>query len=85
MKRQAAWSATVAYSGESLRVIVYRMAETGFTRLPVIDDNEHLVGMVSLDDLVQARSRHLQEERARERVLRLRMPISAHSASERVS
>ena len=76
---------TVAHSDESLRAVVYRMAETGFTRLPVIDENERLVGMVSLDDLLQARSRNLQEEHARERVLRLRMPIGARSASERVS
>jgi CBS domain-containing protein len=76
---------TVAHSDESLRVVVYRMAETGFTRLPVVDENEHLVGMVSLDDLLQARTRNLQEEHARERVLRLRMPIGARAASERVS
>jgi CBS domain-containing protein len=76
---------TVAHSDESLRVVVYRMAETGFTRLPVVDEKEHLVGMVSLDDLLQARTRNLQEERARERVLRLRTPIGARAASERVS
>jgi Mg/Co/Ni transporter MgtE len=76
---------TVAHSDESLRAVVYRMAETGFTRLPVVDENEHLVGMVSLDDLLQARTRNLQEERARERVLRLRTPIGARSTSEHVS
>jgi CBS domain-containing protein len=76
---------TVAHSDESLRVVVYRMAETGFTRLPVVDEHERLVGMVSLDDLLQARTRNLQEERSRERVLRLRMPIGARTAPERVS
>jgi CIC family chloride channel protein len=76
---------TVAHSDESLRVVVYRMAETGFTRLPVVDENERLVGMVSLDDLLQARTRNLQEEHARERVLRLRTPIGARPVSERVS
>jgi chloride channel protein, CIC family len=76
---------TVAQSDESLRSVVYRMAETGFTRFPVIDEHQSLVGMVSLDDLLKARNRNLQEERARERVLRLRMPIGARSTSEPVS
>jgi CIC family chloride channel protein len=67
----------VAFQDEPLRVVVYRMVETGFTRLPVTDpgDEKTLVGMVSLDDLLRARSRNLEEERARERVLRLRMPL----------
>jgi|KBSMisStandDraft_5_1062788.scaffolds.fasta_scaffold60774_3 H+/Cl- antiporter ClcA len=76
---------TAAQSDESLRSVVYRMAETGFTRFPVIDEHQSLVGMVSLDDLLKARNRNLQEERARERVLRLRMPIGARSTSEPVS
>ncbi len=67
---------TTAYADEPLRVVVYRMVETGFTRMPVIDSDEgRLLGMVSLDDLLRARGRSLEEERARERVLRLRMPI----------
>ena len=76
---------TAAQSDEPLRAVVYRMAETGFTRFPVVDENQALVGMVSLDDLLKARNRNLQEERARERVLRVRMPIGARSTSERVS
>jgi H+/Cl- antiporter ClcA len=76
---------TAAQSDESLRSVVYRMAETGFTRFPVIDEHQYLVGMVSLDDLLKARNRNLQEERARERVLRLRMPIGARSTSEPIS
>jgi chloride channel protein, CIC family len=75
---------TVAHSDESLRVVVYRMAETGFARLPVVDEEQRLVGMVSLDDLLKARSRNLQEERARERVLRLRTPIGTRSAPKQV-
>jgi chloride channel protein, CIC family len=67
---------TTAYSDEPLRLVVYRMVETGFTRMPVIDSEEgRLLGLISLDDLLRARSRSLEEERARERVLRLRMPI----------
>jgi chloride channel protein, CIC family len=64
----------VAEASEPLRAVVYRMAETGFTRLPVVDGGK-LVGMVSLDDLLHARTRSLTEERTRERVLRIRLPF----------
>jgi H+/Cl- antiporter ClcA/CBS domain-containing protein len=66
----------VAHPDEPLRTVVYRMAETGFTRLPVTEfDSGVLVGMVSLDDLLMARLRNLNEERRRERVLELRPPF----------
>jgi CBS domain-containing protein len=67
----------VADAGEPLRVVVHRMAETGLTRMPVLDAEEggKLVGMVSLNDLLRARTRSLEEERRRERVLRLRIPF----------
>lgn len=63
----------VAYPDEPLRIAVNRMAETGFTRFPVIDHDTHkLVGLVSLTDLLKARTRNLEEERVRERVIRMR-------------
>jgi chloride channel protein, CIC family len=67
----------VAYADEPLRAVVYRMAETGFTRLPVIEDDttRKLAGMVSLNDLLRARTRSLEEERRRERVLRIHLPF----------
>jgi chloride channel protein, CIC family len=66
----------VAYPDEPLRMVVYRMAETGLTRMPVVDSaTGELQGMVSLDDLLKARVRNLSEERHRERVLQLRFPI----------
>jgi CIC family chloride channel protein len=67
----------VAYPDEPLRSVVYRMAETGKTRLPVVDrhDSSKLLGIVSLNDLLRARARNLEEERHRERVLRLRLPM----------
>ena len=67
----------VAYADEPLRVVVHRMAESGFTRLPVLDpqSDRKLVGMISLDGLLLARSQNLTEERARERVLRIRLPF----------
>jgi CIC family chloride channel protein len=67
----------VCYPDEPLRLVVYRMAETGRTRLPVISDGESrkLVGIISLDDLLKARIRDFDEERRRERVLRVRLPF----------
>ena len=72
----------VAYPDEPLRVVVYRMSETGFTRFPVVDrDNERkLLGIVSLRDLLGARTRSLAEERNRERVLRVRVPFPGNVA-----
>jgi chloride channel protein, CIC family len=72
----ASGNVTIAYRDEPLRVVVYRMAESGFTRLPVVDrdDEKRLQGMVSLDDLLRARGRNLEEERTRERIFRLRIP-----------
>ena len=63
----------VANPDESLRVVVYRMAEKGFTRMPVVDRaTGKFLGLVSLDDLLKARGRHLEEEGRRERPLKLR-------------
>jgi len=73
-----------AYPDEPLRVVVYRMAETGFTRFPVVDRNDpsKLLGIVSLDDLLKARVANLEAETRRERVLRIRylfpFPFQAH-------
>jgi H+/Cl- antiporter ClcA len=74
----------VAYPDEPLRTVVYRMAETGFTRLPVVerDDPGRLVGMISLTDLLKARARNLEEERHRQRVLRLRLLLPARTADK---
>lgn len=79
----------VGYLDEPLHTVVYRMAETGLTRFPVVE-REHpqkLVGMVSLNDLLKARSLNLEAERRRDRVLpvtfprlrsRMHEPVSAH-------
>jgi hypothetical protein len=65
----------VAYPDEPLRVVVYRMAETGLTRLPVIarDGSKTLMGVISLRDLLQARVRNLEAEQRRERLLPVRL------------
>jgi len=58
-----------AYEDEPLRVVVFRMAETGVTELPVVArDDERVLGVVALNDLLTARSRILEAERRRERI-----------------
>jgi len=67
----------VAFAGEPLRWVVQRMAESGVTRLPVVDSREdrRLAGMISLSDLLRARAQNLEEERTRDTVLRIRFPF----------
>jgi len=71
----------VAHASEPLRVVVYRMAETGVTRMPVVrsETDRTLVGMVSLRDLLRARTQNLHEERRRERTLRIHFPFGARA------
>jgi len=71
----------VAYPDEPLRSVIYRMADTGFTRFPVVEsaDSPTLVGMVSLNDLLTAMNRNLAEERKRERILRIRTLFPSRS------
>jgi CIC family chloride channel protein len=55
---------------EILRMVVYRMAEKSVTRMPVLErSTRKFLGLVSLDDLLKARAKHLEEERRRERTL----------------
>jgi chloride channel protein, CIC family len=81
----APWQCTtrvVAYPDEPLRVVVYRMVETGLTQFPVVARGtpSKLLGLIALDDLLVARQKNLEEERRRERVLPLR-PFSAGRAA----
>ena len=60
---------------EPLRIVVNRMAESGITRMPVVDEEtEKLLGLVTLEGLLKGRTRHVEEERHREQVIRFRMP-----------
>src|SRR5215475_9448113 len=68
----------VAYPDEPLRLVVYRMAETGLTRFPVVErQTRAVVGMIALTDLLKARALTLDAEHRRERVLgaRIAMPF----------
>jgi chloride channel protein, CIC family len=76
----------VAYPDEPLRVVVYRMAETGLTRFPVVERTEprKLLGMILLSDLLKARMRNLEAEQRRERVLPMRLGFPFFSGHRRV-
>ncbi len=66
----------IAYGDEPLRVLAFRMAETGVTRLPVVERSDRtLIGMVGLNDLLTARARILEAEQRRERVLGLKLRV----------
>jgi len=72
-----------AFPDEPLRVVVNRMAEDGVTRLPVVErETGKLLGMVSLDDLLKARTRHMEEERRREQTIKLRFLAPRKGSSE---
>lgn len=61
----------IVLSNVPLRVAVQRMAETGATRILVVNpaDARKLVGKIALHDVLAARTRHLQDERRRQRIL----------------
>jgi CBS domain-containing protein len=66
---------TVVYPDEPLRVVVHRMALTGLTRFPVVErgDGRRLAGMISLEDLLKARTVNLEAESRRETIRRVRV------------
>jgi len=71
-----------AYPDEPLRVVVYRMAEKGCTRMPIVErTTRRFLGLVSLNDLLKARLRHLEEERRRERSIKFRWFPSGRTES----
>ena len=72
-----------AFPDEPLRVVVNHMAEDGVTRLPVVDcETGKLLGMVSLDDLLKARTRHMEEERRREQTIKFRVLARRRGSAE---
>jgi H+/Cl- antiporter ClcA/CBS domain-containing protein len=68
-------SPILAHEDEPLRAVAYRMAEAGVTRLPVVDRDGQLAGIVALSDLLTARARTLEAEQRRERVFQTRLRL----------
>ncbi|HET6794487.1 MAG TPA: chloride channel protein [Acidimicrobiales bacterium] len=66
-----------AYADETLRAVADLMAEHHLGALPVVDraDGRRVVGMVTTFELLAARRRQLEEERLRDRPLRLRVVV----------
>jgi len=77
----------VSYPDEPLRVTVNRMADVGFTRLPVVDrdDPGKLLGMISFTDVLKAHTRNLEEERHRERVLHIRLFVPGRATGPEIT
>ena len=74
----------VAYPDEVLRTVATRMAEFEIGALPVVErsDPTLVVGVVTEFELLGGRRRQLEEERERERPLKLR-PLSTRRAASR--
>ncbi|HTM05542.1 MAG TPA: chloride channel protein [Vicinamibacterales bacterium] len=63
------WNSAFAYSDETLKVVVNRMANAHLTQLPVLDrESGQPAGIVTLSDLLQGRVQLLEAEHRRERV-----------------
>jgi H+/Cl- antiporter ClcA len=58
-----------ARTNETLRTVAMRMARDNVTLFVVLDENDQAVGEIALQDMLEARRRHLEEETRRERVL----------------
>jgi predicted transcriptional regulator len=69
----------VAYPDEVLRTAASRMAEYEVGALPVVDshDSSTVVGVITEFELLGGRRRLLEEERVRERPLRLRRRLAS--------
>ena len=77
----------LARRDETLRRVADRMVENGVGALPVVDETSpaHLRGLVSQIDLLRAHARTLEDERHRERVLRVRPAATPDQAGESAS
>jgi CBS domain-containing protein len=75
----------IAYPDEILRAVADRMAAHDLGVIPVVErsDRDHLEGLITQFDLLQARQKLLEEERHAERVLTLRR-VSTRGAEDAV-
>jgi CBS domain-containing protein len=60
---------------ETLRSAAEKMSESKLRSFPVVNDGEELVGILNIEDLLEARGKANLRERERHRVLRLRWPF----------
>ena len=76
---------TVIRADQTLREVANAFAVNGTTRAPVVDpaDPGHLIGMVSLAQLLHARRTDHHEEHHRERHLSLRIPATTSASGQR--
>jgi chloride channel protein, CIC family len=65
----------------TLRQVAEQMSATGITMMPVVAPGKgEFLGMVGLQDMLQARARSHKRETSRERVLRLRWPFGSNQS-----
>jgi CBS domain-containing protein len=55
------YDVTTAYEDDDVDDVLTRMRREGIRRVPVVDDDETLVGIIALDDVLEAVSRQLDE------------------------
>jgi CBS domain-containing protein len=68
--------AEVCFPDETLRSLAERMASSGFGAMPVVDRHSRKVlGLVAVEDLLQARSRSWERETKQVRIRRVAMPF----------
>jgi len=65
---------------ETLRSAAEMMASLKLRSFPVVDDDKKLVGILNIEDLLEARGKASQRDRDRHRVIRLRWPFRRDSA-----
>ncbi len=80
----AAHAAVAIHPEDTLRMAVHRMAEHRITQLEVTNrmDRRTPIAVITLEDLLQARTRSLHEERSRERVLRFSLPFGSGAGED---
>lgn len=55
------YDVTTAYEDEDVDDILGRMRREGIRRVPVVDEDETLIGIIALDDVIESVSRQLEE------------------------
>jgi CBS domain-containing protein len=66
---------------DTLRSVAEKMADSKLRSFPVVDAQGSLVGILNIEDLLEARSKAHLRDIARERVISLRWPFGDHNHS----